>query len=152
DLPAVAFGREIDQAGLYVAQDDPHRGDAFDVGLERLGGLAVLVARRPSAVAGDDLLHVVGRPQERLAGRAHAFERLAEVGARRRGPPQGDPPLGGRLQAVGRRHRPSTPGSSSSEVMRTPENSSCRPRLSSSTPVIPSASAGSTSYATLSPT
>src|SRR3954453_4010167 len=59
-LAPVAFRREVDQAGLDVAQDDPLGRDAFDLGLERPGRVAGLLVLGAAAVAGHDLLHPFG--------------------------------------------------------------------------------------------
>src|SRR5262245_3816310 len=147
DALAVAFGREVDQSGLGIAQEDVLGGQSFQLGTERRRRLPVRGSgRRPATVGDDLLLHELGLPEQDLPGRPDPIEPLAQVGQER------VRLLDGIQELVGHHATPRRSGSSPIEVIRGPGASGKRSRRSSSTGRMPASSAGSTSNSGLSPT
>src|SRR6266540_3462864 len=146
DLFAVLLRGEVDEPGLRISQNDPRCEQPIEASPHRLHGLPVLVGLLSSPV-GPGLPPPRLRPgQDAPVGLLDDLEGLGQLRQQLIGLLHGEPAL------LCHAASPRTSGSSSSEVMRGPRWSGNLPLRSSSTPVMPSEVAGSTSNCGLSPT
>src|SRR6185503_14627892 len=147
DALAVAFGGEVHEPGLRVAQEDAVHGESLELGPKRRARVPVRTsAVGPAPVRDDLLLHDLRLPEDHLPGVADPCEALAELGQHRVG-------FVDLVQTLlGHHATPSSAGSWPIAVMRAPGASENRSRRSISTGNMPTARAGSTSNSGLSPT